>query len=456
MSFRINDSRSIAARQFKPHRRSYCSVLVRSILNGFTSRDLPRKDTNPVTDPPRPPILTLLGTLENRDDLSLLEPQVPILVGIKGIQRNRLVLSQSRTTPCSISKDWLGGGRSSGLAIRIYIVVLVGGGIASTAAGRVKIVAVVTGGGRATQTSAACRSIVDIVGPSVRATGSVEILVVAATEAAPVAPNTLAVRIAATSLPHHVVMAIVVDWDVIVHGIPVAPSIAEECTRVQDTHQSVRAWGRSNSSTEQLARRDSAIVHFLVGILSFHEHASLQTNTSKESLGLGIGKHRGDTPRVRGTSCFRVAPYRSRGDRNIASQRQGSHLRKGPNRSGIVKDKDEVGQLESNLPSKPGTGSSNGRWGGPRTIGQTRDDHTRSKSSRAEESRFQNSENSQSLQHKAVLSVDILDSALVLRFAFTHLGACQDLRRNHFVGAKRLSRVDEGRKDFSNLLAFAC
>lgn len=208
----------------------------------------------------------------------------------------------------------------------------------------------------------------------------------------------LAVCTPASSVPHLVIVLVVVHGCSVVHAIIVASGAhSVEGPRVENVQQGGGGGWWSLGAAQELPRTDGTTVQLCVGIFSLDDGAALQADAGEQALGLAVTENTGDALEGGGTGSFGIAPHRAGGERDVAAEGQGAGLREGPDGGGVVEDKDEVGELEAYLTTEAGASGRDGGWGGPGAVGEAGNDEAGAETSRAEEASFDDGEDCKSL-----------------------------------------------------------
>lgn len=281
------------------------------------------------------------------------------------------------------------------------------------------------------ESSTTCRPIVNIVLPRVGSRRAVELIVGGSAANSIAARDTLAVGVALTPVPYHII-AIAVHGHVVVHRVVYHrrnPVTAAEDARVQNVHERTGLRGRRNRAGEELLGSVPGAVELLVGVATLDYCRTFERDAREETLRLGVAENAGHALERCGTGRLGVSANRPSGQRYIASQRQRAGLRKSLDRVVVVEDEDEVGKLEADLPTEASADRRDGARGAPVAVRQARDDEAATETTRAEEAGFQNCDDGEALR------------------------VAQYGRRDDLVGPEGLPGVDEGCENLPALLA---
>lgn len=202
------------------------------------------------------------------------------------------------------------------------------------------------------------------------------------------------------SVPNDVVVPVVVDGDVVVHGrvgSGTAGAHAAKHARAENVHQGRSLRRRSDRAAQKLLRGVSRAVELFVGVATFNDGGALERDTGEEALGLGVGEDARNALEGGGTGGFGVAAYGAGGDGDIATEREGTGLGKGLDSAGVVENKDEIGELEADLATKTSAGGGDSGRGGPGAVVQAGDDKTATEASGTEETGLDYCENCEAL-----------------------------------------------------------
>lgn len=299
-----------------------------------------------------PPIIIAIRLLQHGNDIPLLEAQVTRLLRLKGIKRNSLVLLHQRRLTLKVR---LGRRRPPRPNLPVFGVLLT------------RVLARhrdVLQRARPRPGPKLPRAVVDVVLPRRRplrgaervpAVGSRGSSAVHAVSAG-VVRHALAVGAAPLPIPHHIVVAVVVDRDVIVHAaiVEVARACAREGARVEDVEQRRRLGRLPLRAIQQLLGADRPAIELGIRVLALYNRAPLQTDAREQSLRLAVAEDARDAPQAGGSRRLGVAADGPRGDGDITAEGEGSRLGEGLDGGGVVKDEDEVGQLEADLAAEAG------------------------------------------------------------------------------------------------------
>lgn len=301
-----------------------------------------------------PPIIIAIRLFQHGNDIPLLEAQVTRLLGLKGIKRNSLVLLHQRRLALEVR---LGRRRPPRPNLPFFGVLLT------------RVLARhrdVLQRARPRPGPELPRAVVDVVLPRGRPLGCAERVPAvggrrarsAAVHAvsAGVVRHPLAVRAAPLPVPHHVVVAVVVDGDVVVHAavVEVARAGARERARVEDVEQRRRLGRLPLGALQQLLGTDGPAVELGVRVLALYYRGPLQADAREQALRLAVAEYARDAPEAGGARRLGVAAHGPRCDRDITAEGEGSRLREGLHGRGVVEDEDEVGQLEADLAAEAG------------------------------------------------------------------------------------------------------
>jgi len=205
---------------------------------------------------------------------------------------------------------------------------------------------------------------------------------------------------ALAALPYYVVARVVVDGNVVVHGVVgnvLRASYAGKDSRVEHLQERRGGWWWGNLSAEDLAGSPSAAVQLLVGISPLDDTTALQTDTGEQSLCLAVAENTSHALQTRRAGSLGIATDGPRRDGDIAAQCQRAGLRKCTDGGCVVEDEDEVGELKANLSAEAAADGSDGRGCRPRSVCETSDDDARSESRCAEEAGLEDCENREAL-----------------------------------------------------------
>jgi hypothetical protein len=75
---------------------------------------------------------------------------------------------------------------------------------------------------------------------------------------------------APAAFPQYVIMRIVVNRNIIIHGISSSCSTASKYTGIEHLHQRLCSWRRRYGSRKELASTNTAAVEFGIGVFAFH------------------------------------------------------------------------------------------------------------------------------------------------------------------------------------------
>jgi hypothetical protein len=253
---------------------------------------------------------------------------------------------------------------------------------------------------------------------------------------------------ASLALPDDVVVGVVVDGNVVVHGVARVGSDSSKDSAVEYAHQGFSLWWDWDATFEQNSSSDAAVVHFLVGISSFNHGTALEGDTSEQSFCLAVCENAGDALETCCTGGFGIATNGTGGDGDVSSEGDTASLGECTDGGGVVEDEDEISDFKANLTTKATSYSTDGGGSGPGSslsvrvsdgeqgeipaaVGQSSHNNTRPEASTAEEAGLEDGHDGQTF------------------------GICEDVWRNDLVRAKGLGRVYEGRQDLGRLFAFA-
>ena len=175
---------------------------------------VPWKDTSPIPDTTGPPILLFVRLFQNRNNISLLKAQIALLVCLERVESNCLILTECRSVSSPLPKDGLGSSRAARFLIRIYVITLESRRSVESAAARVKRLIRVGPACRAVQPSG-CRAVVYIVRPCCRAARPVQVIMEGSSA---ISSGTFTKCGALSTFPDHVIMPIIINWGIVVHG----------------------------------------------------------------------------------------------------------------------------------------------------------------------------------------------------------------------------------------------
>lgn len=213
--------------------------------------------------------------------------------------------------------------------------------------------------------------------------------------------HTLTQGRAAATLPHNIVVRIVVYRDIVVHGVIgdiLGTPHTGKYSRVEHAQERLCGGRRGDLAAQDFAGGPAATVQLLVGISSLDDTAALQTDTGKQALCLAVAENTRYALEAGCAGCLGIATHGTSGNGDVASQCQRSGLGKCSYGSSIVQDEDEVGELETNLSTEAAANGTDGRGRRPRSIGETSDHDARAESRCAEEAGLEDSEDGEALQ----------------------------------------------------------
>lgn len=319
-----------------------------------------------------PPIICAVSLLRHSYDLALLEAEVARLIRVKGEDGHGLVLSQLRRLGRKIGfRRRRPAGAGPGLAEAAVC--------SAVAKDAVIIVATrceCVGPRDASEapTASTRGTIIDIVLPSAAALGPAEAVVaVAVAVLAFAARDALAHGITATAVPDNVVVVVVVDRRVIVHGVVAgdgaAATEAGKGAAVENGHESLGLGRRRNAARQDLLGSVAGAVELLVGVAALDDTRALERDTGKETLCLGVGEDAGDAAQGGSTGSLGIASDGTGCEGNVAAEGQGAGLSKGLDGIGVVENEDKVGQLEADLAAKAAADRGDGTGCAPAAIG---------------------------------------------------------------------------------------
>lgn len=229
-------------------------------------------------------------------------------------------------------------------------------------------------------------------------------------------------------------MSVVVYGRLVVHAVfsHAGASHAAEDPRVKDAHERSSLGWRPNGARQELLRGVASSIHLLVGIATLDNGRTLQGDTSKQTLGLGVAKDSRYAPKRSSTGGLGVATDGTSSQRHIATKGQGTGLGKCLDGAGIVEDEDEVGKFETNLATEAGASSGDSTRGAPGAIGEACDNEATAEATRSEEAGLEDGDDGEAL------------------------GVGENVGRDDLFGAEGLARADEGGEDLAALFTFRC